>query len=221
MKNSLLISLYKRRETVFTLKDISLLFPQIAYDNLKSQMAYFSKTGAIKKLRKNIYVKEDYDIYELANKLYAPSYVSLETVLSKEGLIFQYYQSVFSVSYLSRSLFVASNELRYRKINDEILFNHQGIERINQAEAATKERAFLDAVFLYKDYHFDNLRPLDWEKINDIKTIYNSKIFNKRVDEYYKIYQTDHVWPDKTQNRFNQLAERYLFRRSTADNFGF
>lgn len=193
MKNELLISLYKRPETVFTLKDISLLFPDISYVNLKKRMAYFAGKGGIKKIRQGIYCKDNYDVLELANKLYSPSYVSLETVLAKEGVIFQYYREIFLVSYLSRLLTVAGNNLRYRKIKDEILFNHQGIERINQAEMATKERAFLDAVFLYKDYHFDNLRPLDWEKVEQLKVIYQSKIFNRRLNDYYQIYKEEHV----------------------------
>lgn len=193
MKNEVLILLYKRPETVFTLKDIALLFPEINYLNLKERMNYFAKTGGIRKIRKNIYVKDNYDVLELANKLYSPSYVSLETVLGRAGITFQYYREIFSISYLSRSLSVADNNLRYRKIKAEILLNHQGIERVNQAEAATKERAFLDAVFLYKDYHFDNLRPLDWEKVEELKIIYQSRIFNQRINDYYQIYKTDHV----------------------------
>ncbi len=97
------------------------------------------------------------------------------------------------MSYLSRLLTVAGNDLRYRKIRDEILFNRQGIERINEVEVATKERAFLDAVFLYKDYYFDNLRPLDWEKIEQLRVMYQSKIFNRRLNEYYQIYKEEHV----------------------------
>ncbi len=193
IKNELLTALYKRTETVFTLKDISLMFPDISYVNLKKRMAYFAGKGGIKKIRRGIYVKDNYDILELANKLYSPSYISLETVLAKEGVVFQYYREIFLVSYLSRSLTVAGNDLGYRKIKDEILFNHKGIERINQTEVATKERAFLDVVFLYKDYYFDNLRPLDWEKIEELKVIYNSKIFNKRISDYYRIYKTDNA----------------------------
>ncbi len=193
MKNELLISLYKRPETVFTLKDVSLLFPDISYVNLKKRMAYFAGRGGIKKIRRGIYAKDNYDVLELANKLYSPSYVSLETVLAKEGVVFQYYREIFLISYLSRGLAVAGNDLRYRKIKDEILLNRKGIEKINQAEVATKERAFLDAVFLYKDYYFDNLRPLDWEKIEELKVIYNSKIFNKRINDYYQMYKTDNA----------------------------
>ena len=193
MKNELLLELYKRPETVFTLADVSIMFPKISYENIKARMFYLAVKGMIKKVRRGIFVKDNYDVLELANKLYSPSYISLETVLVKAGIIFQYYREIFSISYLSRALSVAGNDLRYRKIKDEILLNHQGIERINQAEAATKERAFLDAVFLYKDYHFDNLRPLDWEKIEGMKIIYNNKIFNKRINDYYQIYKTDNA----------------------------
>ncbi|MFH1971522.1 MAG: hypothetical protein ABIJ05_04030 [Patescibacteria group bacterium] len=193
MKNELLLELYKRPETVFTLADISIMFPKIPYENIKARMSYLATKGMIKKVRRGIFVKDNYDVFGLANKLYSPSYVSLETVLAKAGIIFQYYREIFSVSYLSRALFVAGNDLRYRKIKDEILFNHRGIERINQVEVATKERAFLDAVFLYRDYHFDNLRPLDWKKIEELKIIYQSKIFNKRLNDYHQIYKTDNV----------------------------
>ena len=193
MKNELLISLYKRPETVFTLKDISLLCPDISYVNLKKRMAYFAGKGGIRKIRRGVFVKDNYNVLELANKIYSPSYVSLETVLAKVGIIFQYYREIFSISYLSRSLLVVDNNLRYRKIRDEILFNHAGIEKIDQAEVATKERAFLDAVFLYRDYHFDSLRPLDWEKIEELKFIYNNKAFSKRLNSYYLIYKTDNA----------------------------
>jgi hypothetical protein len=67
-------------------------------------------------------------------------------------------------SYLTRKIKVGEQEIFYRKIKDEILLNNLGVEERNSYFIATKERAFLDAVFLYKDYHFDNLRPLDWEK---------------------------------------------------------
>jgi len=85
------------------------------------------------------------------------------------------------------------DECQRHHLGNEILFNHRGIERINQVEVATKERAFLDAVFLYRDYHFDNLRPLDWKKIEELKVIYQSKIFNRRLNDYYQIYKTENV----------------------------
>ena len=193
MKNNFILEIYKKPQTVFSLKEISMLFPEFIYKNLKSKLSYFVSTGKLKRLRKGIYAKENYNFLELANKIYTPSYISLETVLEKEGIVFQKYKTVFVSSYLSRRIKVENQEIFYRKIKDEILLNSLGINEENYYFIASKERAFLDAVFLYKDYHFDNLRPLDWEKIKEIEKIYSSKVLVKRVTQYYKIYRKDNV----------------------------
>lgn len=193
MRNNIILSLYKTSQTVFTLKDISLLFPEIPYGNLKQRMSYFVRSGAIKKLRRGVYAKDTFDVLELSNSLYAPSYISLETVLSKERIVFQYYESIFAVSYISRTLAAAGHTLVYRKIKNEILLNKQGIEEKGHVMIASRERAFLDAVFLYKNYHFDNLRPLDWSIIKELTPLYGSQALHNRAEEYYTIYTKDHV----------------------------
>lgn len=191
MANNIILALHKKPQTVFTLKEISLFFPNISYNNLKSRMAYFAGTGAIKKLRKGFYAKDSYNNLELANKLYVPSYISLETVLLKAGVIFQYSSSITSVSCISRTVEVSGQVLVYRRIKESILLNNQGVEEIDGVHFATKERAFLDAVFLYRNFHFDNLRPLDWKIVMELKEIYNTAAFSKRVGDYYKIYEHD------------------------------
>lgn len=188
-----ILELYKKPQTIFTLKEISLLFPKIPYKNLKSRVNYFVLVGKLKNLRKGIYAKDNFNFLELANKIYTPSYVSLETVLEKEGIIFQKYQTIFLASYLTRRIKVAGREIFYRKIKDEILLNNLGIEEGDSYFIATKERAFLDAIFLYKDYHFDNLKPLDWDKVEELKSIYSNKALEKRVREYYRIYKEDYA----------------------------
>jgi hypothetical protein len=193
MKNNIILALYKRPETVFSLKEISLLFPYIPYDNLKKRMSYFVKTKAIKKLSRGIYAKDEFNVWELANKLYVPSYISLETILQKAGVIFQYYESIFAVSYLSRTIKAGGTTIVYRRIKNKILLNNEGINEAAGAAVASPERAFLDAVFVYKDYHFDNLNPLNWEKIEELKDIYQSRALTKRVKEYYQIYKEENV----------------------------
>lgn len=193
MRNDLIISLYKKPQTVFTLKDVSLLFPEISYNNLKARMSYFSKSGSIKKLSRGVYAKDKFDVLELANKLYVPSYVSLETVLQKAGVTFQYYESIFAVSYLSRTVEIGNHTIEYRRMKKDILLTKQGIEEQGNVVIASPERAFLDAVFLYKDYHFDNLDSLNWDKIMKLKDLYGSRVFNKRVEDYYQIYKEDHA----------------------------
>lgn len=191
MDKDIIFELYRKESTVFTLKEITLLFPNLSYKTILNKLSYAVKTDRLKKIRKGIYVKDSFDFLELANKLYTPSYISFETVLQKEGIIFQVYKTVFVASYLTRNIKFKENEIFYRKIKNEILLNKKGVEKINNYFVATKERAFLDAIFLYKNYHFDNLKPLNWEKIMELKKIYISKTLEKRVDEYYQIFKEE------------------------------
>jgi hypothetical protein len=151
------------------------------------------KSGSIKKLCRGVYAKDKYNVLELANKLYTPSYISLETVLQKAGVTFQYYESIFAVSYLTRTVEAGGYVIEYKRIKKDILFNKKGIEEQGNVVIATPERAFLDGVFLYKNYHFDNLSGLNWDKIMELKNIYESRIFNKRVEEYYRIYKEENA----------------------------
>ena len=193
MKNNIILSLYKKTQTVFTLQEIALLFPEIPYGSLKKRMSYFSKSGVIKKLSRGVYAKDRFDVLELANKIYTPSYISLETVLQKAGVIFQYYESIFAVSYVSRTVEVGGRTIVYRRMKKDVFLNKQGIEEQENVVMATPERAFLDAVFLYKNYHFDNLAPLNWDKIMELKNLYQSRAFNRRVEEYRQIYKESNV----------------------------
>ena len=70
MKNNLILSLYKKPQTVFTLQEIALLFPEIPYSNLKKRMSYFAKSGSIQKLSRGVYAKDQFNVLELAHKLY-------------------------------------------------------------------------------------------------------------------------------------------------------
>ncbi len=64
-----------------------------------------------------------------------------------------------------------------------------GIEHRGTYSIATPERAFLDVVYLSKDYHFDNLSALNWEKVFEILPIYENKQMEERVKKYYEYYR--------------------------------
>lgn len=188
MKNDIIMGLYNRPETVFDLDEISQIFPRISYESLRDRLYYFSKIGKLKRIRQGLYAKEKYDPLELVNKLYKPSYISLETVLAREGVTFQYYETIFAMSYLSREIKIDNLNIYYRQIKKEVLLNPAGLEEKTGYFIAGKERAFLDAIYLYKNYHFDNLGGLDWKKIENLKKIYKNKAFEKRVKSYYHDY---------------------------------
>jgi len=192
-RKDFLLEVYKKNQSVFTTKELSLLFPEISYSNLKRKISYYIKTNKLLSLRRGIYGKESFDSFELANKIYTPSYISFETVLKKEGVIFQENTAIFVASYLTRKIKSAGLEIFYRKIKDEILTNSRGIKRKRGYFIASKERAFLDSTFVYKNYHFDNLSVLTWESVFDLLKIYQSRALEKRVEQYFKIYQKENV----------------------------
>lgn len=193
MNNSTLLALYKRPETVFTVGEIALLFPSVPYPNLKKRVSYLVATRALRKPTKGVYAKDSYNALELANKLYTPSYISLETVLQRAGVTFQYYERLFAVSYLTRTIEVDGHTIQYRRLPKDVLVNNRGVREEGNVTIASPERAFLDAVYLYKNYHFDNLDALDWDFIIELKAIYPGHAFARRVEEYYRLFKEDHA----------------------------
>jgi len=193
MSKDLILTIYQSPKTVFSIKELSQLFPNISYQSLKDRLSYAVKTKKLQKPRRGIYTKSNYNPFELANKIYTPSYISLETVLLKEGVIFQEKKEITLVSYLTRTIKINDQIIiSYRKIKDPILNNLKGIVKNENYFIAEKERAFLDAIFLFKDFHFDNLN-LDWEKVFETVKIYQNKKLEKRVNEYYKIYKKEYA----------------------------
>lgn len=185
MTKNLILKLYQQPQTVFSFTDLQLLFPQESPKSLQNKIHYAVKTQKIQNLRRGLYAKPNYQILELANKIYTPSYISFETVLAKEDIVFQTYQTVFLASYLTRTITANRQDYSFRKLKNSLLSSPQGLILNPGYTIATKERAFLDAVYLYHNYHFDNLRPLDWQQIKDLTPIYQSQILIKRVKEYH------------------------------------
>ena len=173
--------------TVFSFKGIILLWRELDQASAKSRLNYYVKQGLLYPIRRGLYAKtRDYDPDELAVKILRPSYISLETVLAREGVIFQKYNSVFLVSYKSTSIEVDGNIFKFRKIRDDILINPSGIKIVNNTSIASKERAFLDTIYLSKNYYFDNLSSINWDFCFELASIYDNKSFYKRLNKYYE-----------------------------------
>lgn len=176
----------RSKKTVFTFKDLILLWGESDTNFVKKKIYRYVKAGRMNSIRKGVYSKgKDYDKYELATKIYTPSYVSLETVLGAAGITFQMYGQIFAVSYQTKEIECDGQKYSYKKIKDTILTNQLGIESRENYDIASPERAFLDVIYLNKDYHFDNLSALNWDKVYEILPIYGG---NKRMAKMVKMY---------------------------------
>lgn len=183
-KKDILLSLYQDERTVFRLVDVAMIAGETDRMSLGKKLNYYVGKGELLNPRMGLYAKPGFRPEELACRIFTPSYISLEYVLSRSGLIFQYDTRITLVSYLSRTLEVAGITFRYRKIKDTILANGMGITRsVKQVPEAMPERAFLDMLYLDPEFHFDNTGPLDRELLQKLLPVYQSKALTKRVDE--------------------------------------
>lgn len=189
MEKDYILDLMRSKKTVFTFKDLILLWGESDINFVKKKIHRYVKAGKMNSVRKGIYSKDkNYDKYELATKIYTPSYVSMETVLGSAGVTFQLYGQIFVVSYTTKEIECDGQKYSYNKIKDTILTNQVGIESRENYNIASPERAFLDVIYLHKDYHFDNLSILNWEKVEEILPIFGG---NKRMAKLVKSYRED------------------------------
>jgi hypothetical protein len=119
----------------------------------------------------------------MACALLKPSYISLEYVLARTGVTFQYSDEITCISYQPRTIEVDGKSYVFRQVNKMIWANMLGIEQRDNIAIATPERAFLDMVYLSAGQcYFDNLHPLNKELIRQILPVYNSQVLSKRVE---------------------------------------
>lgn len=191
-KGDYLTAILRSTKTVLTLKDIALMWQDSDTDAARVRLNYYVRNGDLKRIRRGLYAKgQEYNKLELATRIFTPAYVSFETVLAKEGLIFQYQTQITAASYLTRSTSIEGQLYSYKKIKDTILTNAVGIELLDETSVATRERAFLDTLYLNTGFHFDNMRSLNWEKVYALLTIYNNKRLAKAVSQLFKQFQAD------------------------------
>ena len=172
--------------TAFNTRSVALLLNEKRDISLTKRLNYYVHKGLLLNPRKGIYAKSAYNPEELAGLVFVPSYISLEYVLQKAGVIFQYDSAITSISYLNREIEMLGMPFRYSQIKGEILCNMNGIERLDNINIATPERALLDIMYLHSECYFDNLRPLNKTLIRQILPVYNSPTLTKRVEALLK-----------------------------------
>lgn len=188
-KGEYLEVLLRSPQTIFSTKDAALLWSENDNKIVTDRLKKYVNTQKLFRPHRGFYAKDkNYNRLELATRIYTPAYISFETVLTREGVNFQYYGNIFVASYINREISVGEQKISFVRMKDYVLSNSIGIEHTNGIATASRERAFLDRVYVSKDYHFDNLRLLDWDKVMEILPIYNNKRLEKKVKEYQKQY---------------------------------
>lgn len=180
-KNVLEVILSSPR-TVFNVQSLRMLTECEDSQKLTKSLHYYVKEGKIRNPRRGIYTKAAFDEKEMACSLFRPAYVSLEYVLQRSGIVFQYDDTVTCVSYLNRNVEIDDKAYQFRIINPELWIGMDGIEQQDNILIATPERAFLDMIYLSAgNCYFDNLHPLNKIKVKQLLPLYQSKVLTERV----------------------------------------
>src|SRR3989338_1332383 len=161
---SLSSKLRKNKLYIFTLKDIKNLFPQEKEKAIKNNFIRWVAKGYCARLKKNLYEFTELgidstipDLY-VANRLYEPSYVSLETALSFYSIIPDIAAGVTSLTTQPTRLFknrygsFSYRTCTRRAFTGYMLMRYEGF-KVNIAD---KEKALVD-FFYYRLRRFGSL----------------------------------------------------------------
>ncbi|MEK7621973.1 MAG: type IV toxin-antitoxin system AbiEi family antitoxin domain-containing protein [Patescibacteria group bacterium] len=191
-KGEYLDTLLRTPKTIFSTKDVVLLWGKQTAVAIRVRLNYYARIGKLIRVHRGFYAKDkNYNPFELATRIYTPSYISFETVLTRAGINFQSYGNIFVASYLNREITVGEQKITFIRIKNYVLSNTTGIEHTAGYAIATRERAFLDRVYVSKDYHFDNLANLNWDKVFEILPIYHNQRLEKKVEKYFESYKNN------------------------------
>jgi predicted transcriptional regulator of viral defense system len=164
---------------VFSTKDIEMLMPGFNKMNLVN----WQRKNYIFKLRNGLYrfsglPENELELFFIANKIYAPSYISLETALSYYGLIPEGVFSVQSVTTLKTNTFTnSSGSFRYHNIKESAFIGYQLLPGTQGAiRIACPEKAILDWFYLRMD--IQSVEDIESGRLN-VETLKETVDFDK------------------------------------------
>lgn len=167
--------LKEKNISLFTLDDISKLF-NVSEPNLKQALRRFKDKGIVSNLVKNRYLfelaSEMSSQYKIANFLYQPSYISLETAMSLNGTIDQFPYSITSVTpRKSKEITYKGLVFNFTHVNGGLFTDYQ---KHNDYLIASDQKAIFDYFYLaFKNSRSrDNLGLINLDKkgINNLIT---------------------------------------------------
>ena len=193
---------------IFSLRDIFKILP----DFHRIQLDRWAEKGYIQKIKQGFYIfhtqrRSQYFLFYVANKIYAPSYVSLEMALKYYGFIPEEVFQITSISTKKTTSFETSlGNFSYRNIKTSLFWGYQlvnfGTLKILLAEP---EKAILDYLYLHPklktvdDFigmriNIDEFKSqVNREKFHKYLEAFNNKQLSKRAKVFLTSLSHDHT----------------------------
>lgn len=165
--------LLKQEQKLFHIDDLALLWRIKNPNTLYTTIKRYVKKGILLRIHRGFYAVvplEKIDPLKLGiGALHTYAYLSTESILAKEGIIFQSGNYLTLVSSLSKKFTIASQNFFVRKMKADFLYHQAGLVEDKGVKIATLERAAADILYFDPRFHFDNQEAIDWQKVNQIK----------------------------------------------------
>jgi predicted transcriptional regulator of viral defense system len=182
------------KRPLISLNEIQKSFPKLD----KRRLTEWSKKGYIENVKRGFYRFTNQSlnqgsIYFIANKIYPPSYVSLESAFAIYQVIPEAVFRVTSISSLNTTkLNTSVGNLTYNHLKENLFFGYELIELNGLTIAmANAEKAILDYLYLHSElkesadfealrWNKEILKSLDFKRFSDYLQLFNSKRVSKR-----------------------------------------
>lgn len=156
----------------FGTSDLAVLWSVSNRNSLLKTIERYVDRGILFRIYKGLYSTlplNKLEDYEIACAIGGPfSYVSAETILSKNGIILQDIKKITLFGKKEKEIRVNNKTYLCRYLNDKFLLNRLGIEDKKDHAVATTERALADIRYVNPKFFVDNELSLDQEKVNTL-----------------------------------------------------
>lgn len=165
--------LLKQGKKIFHTKDLELLWGITNKSTLHTAISRYVQKKVLIPIYRGFYATvplEKIDPIELGTSaIHDYAYLSTETVLSQNGLIFQSIEAYTFCSSKSKKICINGQTYISRQLKDEYLYNAAGIIDKDNYRVATPERAVADMLYFNPKYYLDAKDQINWDKAAEIK----------------------------------------------------
>jgi predicted transcriptional regulator of viral defense system len=185
---------------VFSVKDIQKRFPD--FDNRR--LVEWQQKKYLLKVRRGYYcfgdrMKGEYFLYIAANKIYSPSYISLESALAYYNLIPEGVFMTTSVTTKNTANFdTPIGNFEYKHFKPALFFGYKLLQENDYTiKIAEPEKVILDYFYINAPNSLEEIEELrfneiqvkeliNFEKLEKYQRVFNSKTLDKRIRMFLK-----------------------------------
>lgn len=176
--------LNQSQKTVFRLRDLKDLWGDKEL-NAKIAAKRMTEKNLFYRISKGYYaLDKDYNLYELANLIVSPSYVSFNSALFYHNVCFQMRKTIDSVALFNYKKKIQKTVFQYFAMKRDLFFNLEGIVFRDKVSLALPERAILDCFYFGFLPSIDAEEKINFNYLKELSIIYPKSV-QKKIERFY------------------------------------